>query len=102
MTRLIVILGSAIFLGLIAIIFFELGYLRLNYPDKAIYPVHGLDISHHQDVIDWDVLEGEDISFVIIKATEGGDHKDRQFKRNWEKAGEEQSGISENVALVIL
>lgn len=88
MTRLIVILGSAIFLGLIAIIFFELGYLRLNYPDKAIYPVHGLDISHHQDVIDWDVLEGEDISFVIIKATEGGDHKDRQFKRNWEKAGE--------------
>ncbi len=88
MTRLIVFLGSAIFLGLIAVIYFELGYVRFNYPDKSKYPVHGLDISHHQDVIDWDVLAREDISFLFIKATEGGDHKDTQFARNWQRAGE--------------
>lgn len=87
MTRLIVVLGSLIFLALIAVVYFELGYIRFNYPDKSIYPVHGLDISHHQDVIDWEVLAREDISFVFIKATEGGDHKDTQFKRNWESAG---------------
>ncbi|MEM7008660.1 MAG: GH25 family lysozyme [Thermodesulfobacteriota bacterium] len=88
MTRLIVILVTAVFLGLLAILFFELGYVRFNYPDKAVYPVHGLDISHHQDVIDWDILEREDISFVIIKATEGGDHKDTKFEHNWQRAGE--------------
>ncbi len=88
MTRLIVLLGSAIFLGIIALVFFELGYLRFNYPDKSEYPVHGLDISHHQDVIDWDVLAREDISFIFIKATEGGDHKDTKFEHNWQRAGD--------------
>jgi len=88
MTRLIVLLGSAIFLGLIAVIYFQLGYIRFNYPDQSTYPVRGIDISHHQDIIDWDILTREDISFAIIKATEGGDHKDTKFERNWERAGD--------------
>ena len=88
MTRLIVLLGSAIFLGLIAVIYFELGYIRFNYPDTDTYPVRGIDISHHQDVIDWDVLTRSNIQFAFIKATEGGDHKDTLFKRNWERAGD--------------
>ena len=88
MTRLIVLIATAIFFCLLAFIFFELGYLRFNYPNKSKFPVHGLDISHHQDVIDWDLLEDEDISFIFIKATEGGDHKDTKFEYNWQRAGE--------------
>lgn len=88
MTRLIVLLGSVVFLALIAVVYFELGYIRFNYPDESKYPVHGIDISHHQDVIDWDVLQRSDIRFAFIKATEGGDHKDTKFEQNWERAGD--------------
>lgn len=88
MVRLITALVVLGLLVLVAFVFFELGYVRFNYPDKSEYPVHGLDISHHQDVIDWDVLAREEISFLFIKATEGGDHKDTQFTRNWQRAGD--------------
>ena len=88
MNRLIALVSAVVLLLVIAFLFFELGYIRFNYPDKSEYPVRGIDISHHQQVVDWDVLKREDISFAIIKATEGGDHKDTQFERNWERAGD--------------
>ena len=46
---------------------------------------YGIDVSHHQQTIDWDkVFLGNDslISFVYCKATEGIDHVDSQWKRN--------------------
>ncbi|MCZ6791937.1 MAG: GH25 family lysozyme [Candidatus Dadabacteria bacterium] len=88
MNRLIAILAALILVLIVAVIFFDKGYIRFNYPDKSEYPVHGIDISHHQDVIDWDVLKRSDISFAFIKATEGGDHKDTKFKENWKRAGD--------------
>ena len=88
MNRLIAILTSVILILVIAVLFFEKGYIRFNYPDKSEYPVRGIDISHHQDVIDWDILGRDDISFAFIKATEGGDHKDTKFVQNWERAGD--------------
>lgn len=56
------------------------------------YEVHGIDVSHHQGIIDWDQLvqnqvEDYPIQFVFIKATEGGDHSDDAFARNFEEAG---------------
>ncbi len=53
----------------------------------------GLDVSHHQGDIDWPMVRGNDlpIDFVYIKATEGKDHKDTQFKQNW--VGAMESGI---------
>ena len=88
MNRLIAILAAVILVLIVAVIFFDKGYIRFNYPDKSKYPVHGIDISHHQDMIDWDVLKREDISFIFIKATEGGDHRDTKFERNWGRAGD--------------
>jgi len=88
MNRLIAITSAVTFLALVALVFFELGYIRFNYPSVKTYPVRGIDISHHQDVIDWDVLGRSDITFAFIKATEGGDHKDTKFEENWERAGE--------------
>lgn len=55
------------------------------------YSVYGIDISHHQGEINWERLKkgtaGEPpISFVYIKATEGGSHNDRHFAKNWSAA----------------
>lgn len=65
---------------------YEEGYVRFNYPSTAKYPVHGVDISHHQGEIDWQQFAKENIKFAYIKATEGGDHKDRLFQQNWKDA----------------
>ncbi|GAB3165043.1 glycoside hydrolase family 25 protein [Telluribacter humicola] len=55
------------------------------------YPLHGIDVSHHNARIDWDKLkavksEGVKVDFVYIKATEGATHADRQYVRNWKEA----------------
>jgi lysozyme len=51
------------------------------YPNKNIYAVDGLDISHHQGIIDWENVE-EKYQFVFIKATEGDDFIDNRFYEN--------------------
>ncbi len=58
------------------------------------YMVHGIDVSHHQDVIDWKAVRntnvrGLTLDFVFIKATEGLTNVDRLFKRNWYRAREQ-------------
>ena len=55
------------------------------------YEIHGIDVSHHQDVIDWNSVEAMKVEnvklgFAFIKATEGLINVDDQFDRNWGKA----------------
>lgn len=83
----------ALWLGLVAILFglvliglFASGLLRLNYPDADRYPVRGIDVSHHQGIIDWTAVQSEGVSFAFIKATEGATHQDRRFVANWSGA----------------
>ena len=45
----------------------------------------GIDVSHHQGIILWDSVLTENISFAIVKATEGYTFKDTLFAKNWEK-----------------
>ena len=57
------------------------------------YKIHGIDVSHHQGEIDWEAVKATDkqeypIRFVFMKATEGGDHKDRLFADNFRHARE--------------
>ncbi|MEG2514052.1 MAG: glycoside hydrolase family 25 protein [Bacteroidaceae bacterium] len=57
------------------------------------YEVHGIDISHFQGQIDWQQLSNVQslkfpISFVFMKATEGGDLKDETFEQNFKSARE--------------
>jgi lysozyme len=46
--------------------------------------VLGVDLSAYQGAIDWDTLDQQNLDFVFIKATEGKDYVDEQFKTNWE------------------
>jgi lysozyme len=62
------------------------GMWRFNNPSLVEYPAQGLDVSHHQGVIDWAAVPKERVKFVYIKATEGGDHKDKKFIDNWNGA----------------
>ncbi|GAB6008598.1 glycoside hydrolase family 25 protein [Dysgonomonas reticulitermitis] len=85
----IIALIAAMLLGSIGISLYYAysnGYIRMNYPSYAEYPVQGIDISHHQQKIDWPVLDKQAVQFVFIKATEGGNHKDSLFQENWRRA----------------
>lgn len=55
------------------------------------YDVHGLDISHHQGNVDWRRLAQAQHSdfplcFIFLKATEGGDYADANFRQNLDSA----------------
>ena len=53
--------------------------------------VHGVDVSWWQGKIDWQKLRSNGANFVYMKATDGGDHLDPMFKKNWRAA--EQAGL---------
>lgn len=60
-------------------------------PEPGNYPVRGIDISHYQEDIDWNVLSsatlnGHKLSFIIVKATEGVSISDKYFKNNFKRA----------------
>lgn len=46
-------------------------------------PVQGIDVSRHQGDIDWNAVAESGVKFAWLKATEGGDHRDAKFRRNW-------------------
>lgn len=65
-------------------------YGDLSSPDG--YEIHGIDISHYQGTIDWEVLRNQGmidkcpIRFVMIKATEGSNRIDPNFEDNFEQS----------------
>ena len=55
------------------------------------YEIHGIDISHHNNDINWQKLrqmkfENLRLQFVFIKATEGMSISDEDFTKNWKEA----------------
>ena len=70
---------------LLAALFFA-GVLQFNRPSRERYPVRGVDVSHYQGEIDWEVLSAQGISFAYIKATEGSSSADERFVFNFSEA----------------
>jgi lysozyme len=48
--------------------------------------VWGIDVSHHQGRIRWDLLRTQSLSFVYMKATQGDHLADPTFLENWQGA----------------
>lgn len=67
------------------------GYYHVNGSRAAKYPIHGVDVSHYQGEIDWDVLAAQNIRFAYIKATEGSSYVDERFANNYGMA--RQTGL---------
>jgi len=65
---------------------FYTGRMWFVYPPHNRFPVRGIDVSEHQGDIDWERVEADGFHFAFIKATEGMDHRDSCFARNWEDA----------------
>jgi lysozyme len=61
---------------------------RINLRLPVKYNTHGIDISHHNGVIDWEKVNSFNehpaaVNFCFAKATEGSDLVDPEFERNW-------------------
>lgn len=55
--------------------------------DKArTMPIQGMDVARYQGAIDYSRARAAGIRFVYMKATEGNDYLDPNFKANWAKA----------------
>lgn len=64
-------------------------YGDADYPEG--YEIRGIDISHYQGEVDWDLLqnamiEKSPIRFVVMKATEGSNNIDETFSENFRQA----------------
>ncbi|MGL4438131.1 MAG: glycoside hydrolase family 25 protein, partial [Bosea sp. (in: a-proteobacteria)] len=53
--------------------------------------IQGIDVSKWQQDIDWARVKAAGTRFAFIKATEGGDLLDRNFRDNWD--GAKQAGV---------
>lgn len=53
---------------------------------RADFDVEGIDLSHHQAVVDWSRVARAGMHFAYLKATEGTDHVDTRFADNWPEA----------------
>lgn len=71
-------------LALIVIIIFAVNNMINQKGDDHL--VKGVDLSAYQGEIDWKLLAKQNIDFAYIKATEGKDYVDEQFKTNWEQS----------------
>jgi lysozyme len=69
-------------------------YPAFGIPIPVSYAIHGIDVSHHQAIIDWQAVKDMQdknikIGFAFIKATEGLSNTDNAYRRNWFKAKEQ-------------
>lgn len=64
---------------------------EFTFPDDVrTNAAFGIDVSHYQGDIDWNVVARQKIFFVYIKATQGDESFDPYFSKNW--AGAAQAG----------
>ncbi len=83
--KLIIAVGAVCLLGLAALAAVLLILNGVYLPNAAKadkYEVKGVDVSHYQGEIDWDILSGKGIDFAFIKATEGSSYVDPTYDYN--------------------
>ena len=74
--------------GLALVVLSVLGFVGYQFWEPGWrYDVRGVDVSRHQETIDWRSLSSDDTAFAYIKATEGEDWVDVRFSENWRSAG---------------
>ncbi|MGL4607998.1 MAG: glycoside hydrolase family 25 protein [Eubacteriaceae bacterium] len=76
--------GVAILLILSLVIYSCTNMFKVEKGEKHI--VKGVDLSAYQGEIDWVIMNDQNIDFAFIKATEGNDYVDPQFKKNWKES----------------
>ena len=83
------VMRGVVVLGLVGA---GLAFYYFNYsPDRTIHSLRGIDVSHHQGVVDWGRVAKSDVAFAILKANEVGYYVDETFARNL--AGAQAAGL---------
>lgn len=88
---LISVIIMSLFIAVLGFIY--INKIKITYLFAEKYEVQGVDVSHYQGNIDWDVLYSQGIDFAYIKATEGSSHVDTKFDINWENASKTEMKI---------
>lgn len=74
------------------VLFLTLGYFFYKkstantFNESQKYQVKGIDVSHHNPILDWAEVKRQNIHFTYIKATEGITHEDRNYSYNYKLA----------------
>ena len=77
------VLAATLFVAaLVIVLAYRLGWWRFSYPDASQFPIQGIDVSHHQGLIDWDAVSNHGVAFAFIKASEGSTFVDPRFNAN--------------------
>lgn len=82
----ILIAIAAICLGLAAFFVIKDSFGEDETFNSDKYFVKGIDVSHHNPILNWDNVMEQGISFAYMKATEGNSHIDRNYRFNYELA----------------
>lgn len=89
-----IILGVTIAISFAAFLFYV---IKVNYPGlnsfdaKEMlekYEVRGIDVSHHNPILNWKTVAKQNIAFAYLKSTEDDSHIDRNYKLNNQLARE--------------
>lgn len=67
------------------LLFLSILFLQSCSSDADNYAIKGIDVSHYQGQIGWQMVGLQNLDFVWMKATEGLNYKDSLFLRNWEQ-----------------
>lgn len=83
--------AGSIILALVLICFSLLSLrYRLGSPNQPAdisgYTTHGIDLSSHNGDVNFDKVKASGIGFALLKASEGGDFRDKNFTRNYNAA----------------
>ena len=85
-------LKSITLVATLIVLFLTLGYFFYKkstantFNESQKYQVKGIDVSHHNPILDWAEVKRQNIHFTYIKATEGITHEDRNYSYNYKLA----------------
>ncbi len=88
-------LKSNTLVSTLIVLFLVLGYyfykkntIANTFKESNKYQVKGIDVSHHNPILDWTEVKRQNINFTYLKATEGITHDDRNYPYNYKLAKE--------------
>lgn len=83
-------LKSITLVSTLIVLFVALGYYFYKknatantFKESNKYHVKGIDVSHHNPILDWTEVKKQNINFAYLKATEGVTHDDRNYPYNY-------------------
>lgn len=68
--------------------FYKKSTIANTFKESSKYQVKGIDVSHHNPILDWAEVKRQNITFTYLKATEGITHDDRNYPYNYKLAKE--------------